>query len=306
MTPEDPTGVVDRVRQRVAALVPVADRDPAEHDRLRSLLAEVPRERRDRGWREANVLVDLAFRERPRKAFARLVRLRDRCDDDADFQPFWTECVRVMAPYTLGPHGYKLSLGGREQQELWRGVATVVAEVGALGHECFVNSGSLLGLVRDGAAIAHDDDADLAVVLRATDAGSAAEEWMALRVRLADAGLLDLDSETRRRGHAKVGLPGGMVVDLFPAWASRGRMYVWPYTYGTVAAEDVLPLVRREVAGTELWLPRRPEPLLEANYGPDWRTPDPMFRFDWGAARERFGDFIRPMGVARGASGPGP
>ena len=294
--------IVDQVRKRVAALGSAADRDPAEHAQLRSLLARVPRERRDRSWHEASVLVDLAFLQRPRRAFARLTRLRRRHGADG-FPTFWAECVRVMAPYTLGPHGYQLALGGREQQELWLGVAGIVARVAELGHECFVNSGSLLGLVREGAVIAHDDDVDLAVVLRATDAVSAAEEWLELRIRLRTAGLLDAAFEARRRGHGKVRLPGGPTVDLFPAWASRGRMYVWPHTHGAVAVEDVLPLVRREVAGTELWLPRRPERLLEVNYGPDWRTPDPTFRFDWGAARARFEDFVRALGMTRGASG---
>ena len=296
-------GTVDLVRQRVAALGPAADRDPAVRDELHSLLARVPRERRDRRWREASILVDLAFRQRPGRAFAQLVRMRRRQNDVAGFQTFWAECSRIMAPYTLGQHGYRLALAGREQQELWLGVAEIVAGVADLGHECFVNSGSLLGLVREGALIAHDDDVDLAVVLSGTDAACAAEEWLELRGQLVAAGLVDRDFAARRQGHVKVRLPMGLTVDLFPAWASQGRMYVWPYTYGDVAVEDVLPLVRREVAGTELWFPRRPERLLEVNYGPDWRTPDPTFRFDWGAARARFEDFVHAMGWRRGASG---
>ena len=295
--------VVDLVRQRATALASDTDRDPALHGQLRSLLAPVPRERRDRGWQEASVLVDMAFRRRPRKAFAKLVRLRRQQDDTTDFASFWAECVRVMAPYTLGAHGYRLALGGREPHEVWPAVSEVVAGVADLGHECFVNSGSLLGLVREGGVIAHDDDVDLGVVLRASDAAGAAAEWLALRGRLGAAGLLDLEFDARRKGHCKARLPVDITVDLFPAWASRGRMYVWPHTYGAVAVEDVLPLVRQEVAGTTQWLPRRPERLLEVNYGPDWQTPDPTFRFDWGAARARFHDFVDAMAMSPGESG---
>lgn len=295
-------GVARRVRHRVVELVPVADRDPAEYELLRSRLAEVPRERRGRAWREASVLADLAFRKRPRRAFAQLARLRRGERDPADFHRFWADCVRVLDPYTLGPHGYRLSLGVHDQQQLWHGVATLMSGLADIGHQSFVNSGSLLGLVREGAVIAHDDDVDLAVVLHATDAGSAAAEWSALRARLAATGFLDPKFEGRRI-HSKVRMPEGPTVDVFPAWTSRGRMYVWPHTWGDVAVEDVLPLGRFVVAGTAVSIPRRPEPLLEANYGRDWRTPDPTFRFDWSAARERFGEFTGAMALTRDASG---
>ena len=186
---------------------------------------------------------------------------------------------------------------------MWPAVSEVVAGVADLGHECFVNSGSLLGLVREGGVIAHDDDVDLGVVLRATDAAGAAAEWLALRGRLGAAGLLNLEFEERRKGHCKARLPVDITVDLFPAWASRGRMYVWPHTYGAVAVEDVLPLVRQEVAGTMRGFHVDPNGCWRSTTAPTGRPPTPTFRFDWRAARARFHDFVDAMAMSPGESG---
>ncbi len=54
----------------------------------------------------------------------------------------------------------------------------------------------------------------------------------------------------------------------------------------------MLPLATREILGVGVRVPRVPEEVLTWNYGPGWRTPDPLFKFDWVGARERFGAFI--------------
>jgi hypothetical protein len=255
------------------------------------------------------VLVDLAFRQRPVRTYKQLHQIRERRlaqGAGADFDRFWQECRRALAPYALTPHGYSLALDSRDPGDLWRAVADLTVRIGELGHEVLVVSGTLLGLVREGAVLAHDDDVDLAVVLGrddSPDAAGAAREWRDLRARAAEAGLLDPEFERRRPSHCRVVTADGLKIDLFPAWQGGERMYVWPHTYGDVAATDVLPPVPRRIgeAGPLVLLPRRPELLLEANYGPDWHDPDPTFRFDWDRAHERFAGFVGHLGSRRGA-----
>lgn len=275
---------------QVDELVASNRRDEADYDLLRSELDALPAGRRGRRWRRASILLDVSFRRRPGKVFTQLGRMRDRLDP-GEFDALWSECQQLMAPHTLGPHGYKLALSGVPDRQLWHDVGSIVTQIAGLGHECFVNAGTLLGLVRQGSLLGHDDDVDLAVLLRGGDAASAASEWAALRGRLAEHGLLDLEFEARPRLHAKARVVHDVGVDLFPAWISNGRLYLWPHTFGEVPAGDVLPLITTEVEGVTVPLPRRPESLLVSNYGPEWRTPDPTFRFDWRAARNRFADF---------------
>lgn len=42
--------------------------------------------------------------------------------------------------------------------------------------------------------------------------------------------------------------------------------------------------------------------MLVANYGEDWRDPDPVYRFDWLAARARFPDFLAASSARRSRS----
>ena len=155
-----------------------------------------------------------------------------------------------------------------------------------------MNSGTLLGLVRGDGIIANDDDVDLAVVLNADTAEAAACEWLELRSSLRRSDLLDNEFDARATVHTKAASPDGLMIDVFPGWISGGRLYLWPYSFGDVAADDVLPL--RPIAvddTTDLHGPARTEALLAANYGEDWRTPDPLFAFDWASAKERFSHF---------------
>ncbi len=314
MPPEQPAvvparPVVRAVRATLAQLVgPAAvavgdaERDPTTWAALRAQLDEVPPEARGRPWREASVLADLTFRQRPSRAYRQLSRMRARRlgqGSAEDFEEFWGECRRALAPYTLNPHGYHLALGSREAGDVWSLVAQVSAAVAALGHPCLLDSGTLLGVVREGEVLAHDDDVDLAVVLDpddSPDAAGAARQWQEFRTRALAAGLLDAEFEERRPGHCRVAAPDGLMVDLFPAWPGGGRMYVWPHTHGDLAVDDVLPPARRQVHGVEVLVPRHPERLLEVNYGPGWRTPDPTFRFDWAHAHERFAGFLGHLG----------
>jgi hypothetical protein len=287
---ESTRSVVRRVRGELELVLRAVERDDAQHTVLREALDAVPPRRRGRAWRETSVLTDLAFRKRPARTLKQLRRMRDRRGEQ--FGDFWGEARRALAPYALGPHGYQLALGSRDEAVVWREVSAVMSAMRELGHQTFVNSGTLLGLVREGTVIADDDDVDLAVLLDSSSVRDVAEEWTALRVRLGEVGLLKPGFDILSKHHCKVAVHGGVNVDLFPAWISDDRVFVWPHTYGDLPAASLLPLEQREVEGFSVTLPRDPEPMLEINYGPCWRTPDPTFRFDWAGAKARFAELM--------------
>lgn len=293
---------VPAVRARLEELLAGAEAADDEHRRLHRSLAATPVPERDDAWLETLVLLNARFRFQGRGTFAQLEVLRESLGPAA-FADVWRRCSAAMHPDTLTQHGFAPALAAWEPERVWAEVAWVARLAADRGHDVFVTSGTLLGLVRDGRPIDHDYDADLVVVVPGDDAGEAVEEFWRLKEQLSDAGRLLEEYESEGRSHARVVSPAGLPVDLFPAWTDpQGRAHVWPTVPGTLPASALLPLTSHRVGEVELPLPRDPEALLALNYGPGWREPDPLFRFDWAEARARFGDFIAADAARRSTS----
>ncbi|MFA5582175.1 MAG: adenylyltransferase/cytidyltransferase family protein [Paracoccaceae bacterium] len=118
----------------------------------------------------------------------------------------------------------------------------VIERLSAYGLVVFANSGTLLGLVREGTLLAHDNDIDFAVLLNAESADDAAQEWLALTDRMISDGLAAQRS-TWSGVTLKLQQIGGFGADLFPAWCdAKGRLYIYPHTPGTLSRDALLPL----------------------------------------------------------------
>lgn len=277
------------IRRHVAQLTPEG-RDPEVYAELRAGLDDVARPERFRTWRQCSVLLDVAYRERPWQVLRQLRLLQETMTRNGRAEQFaaFHEQVRVLlGTETITPHGYNPRLDSLDPGVLWTTVAELGAELEARGFSWFVTSGTLLGLVREGGVVAHDDDVDLCVLVEAEDDVAAAHAWLAAR----DA-LVDLIRPQELHRVAKVDTPGGLTIDLFPAWTAGGRLFAWPWSYGDVAAADAVPQRERIVEDARVLMPAEPERLLVQNYGAGWATPDPLFQFDWPGARERFATFI--------------
>lgn len=290
--PDSPRELYRHIRRRVAQLTPET-LDHAEYVDLRARLDAVPPTERFRSWRQASVLLDVRFRERPWHTLRMLRRLQDlmtRNGRAEQFEVFHAQVRELLGDLTITPHGFNPRLDTLDPGALWSRVADLGAELERRGFTWFVTSGSLLGLVREGNVVAHDDDVDLCVLIEAEDDDSAAQAWLAAREILVD---LIRPQELHRV--AKVDSPDGPTIDLFPAWVAGGRLFAWPWSYGDLPAEDAVPVREQLVAGARLLMPREPERLLELNYGEGWRVPDPLFQFDWPGARERFSRFVEVL-----------
>ncbi|MFD1343273.1 LicD family protein [Litorisediminicola beolgyonensis] len=266
---------------------------------FRKLSLEVLDLRANRGWiewLEAAVATAVIARSRPARTVRFLSELRERHEQDGKpelFEAFETLINDYLAPEKLTNHGYTTAtFDSVDHAPIWSGTAAAIAAVEATGHQVFLNSGTLLGVVRDGRLIDHDDDIDLAVILKATTDADAASEWRALAATLAETGALDPEGK-RIAGLLKLRGPDGVEVDLFPAWFVEGRLQVYPHTRGELTEEQVLPLVPCPITGHAR--PRDAEAMLAVNYGEGWRTPDPFFKFDWPRARRVFAPFLKAI-----------
>ncbi len=261
-------------------------------------LGAVPVPVRDADWLRRSVLSLVSGRQQAPLALEQLGQLRELLDPSA-FEALWAQVEDLLAPLALTSSGYHPALGGVDPAGFFAELGELVAAVTKVGPPVFLVSGTLLGAVREGRPLAHDYDADLAVLLPADGPQGAVDELWRLKDTMREAGLLDEDYERQQRHHLRTTLPSGTPVDFFPAWvvpdeagAAGGRLHVWPWTAGVIGVEAVLPLQRLEIAGSMLPVPHDPDAVLACNYGPGWRRFDPSFSFDWVAAREQHADYI--------------
>jgi SAM-dependent methyltransferase len=157
------------------------------------------------------------------------------------------------------------------------------------GVPAFLSYGTLLGAVRNGRLIGHDNDVDLAYVSMKPFPVDVVREGFAVERALREAGWVV------RRGSGvrlNVRLPmqdGSMrYVDVFTAHWVEGVLYMPSDTGFRLPTETILPLGTVELMGRSFPAPARSEELLAATYGPNWRLPDPSFKYEtprWLARR---------------------
>ncbi|WP_309108940.1 methyltransferase domain-containing protein [Arthrobacter sp.] len=170
------------------------------------------------------------------------------------------------------------------------------------GLDLFITGGTLLGPIRDGRIMPHDDDADLAYLSAHSNPSDIALESFRLEDIL------------QAEGHETVRHSAGHLQIMFPGAALEDRFYVDIFTYfiiggwlhGTFHAREperdvrVFPLRPVDVNGRMLPGPASPEQMLAAIYGPGWRTPDPAFRFVTPPpARRRFHGWLNSFDADR-------
>jgi hypothetical protein len=157
-----------------------------------------------------------------------------------------------------------------------------------LGLDVFVTCGTLLGPVRDGHLIGHDDDVDFAWVSRHEHPVEVAREGFEVGRALRRAGF---DVVRHSPGHLQMhfeyrGL-ADHYVDVFAGWFADGWYHQVFCIRHPADREDLLPVVPLVVEDRVEPAPHSPEIQLEATYGPGWRVPDPAFRFDTASATRR-------------------
>jgi tetratricopeptide (TPR) repeat protein len=148
-----------------------------------------------------------------------------------------------------------------------------------LDRTLFVTYGTLLGLVREGTLLQHDDDIDVAFLSTGSTPQEVRRDTVHVVQTLAEAGFDVHVGRTIRALRHGDRHPTSVPMDIQPCWFERGKF--WGYSRPiNLSVDDMSPFDETEFEGVSVAVPRRPEAFLQRHYGSTWLYPDPGFRYD--------------------------
>jgi LicD family len=144
-----------------------------------------------------------------------------------------------------------------------------------VGRDLFVAYGTLLGLVRDGHFLPHDDDCDVAFVSSAKDMPSLARDFLSVASRLRELGM---EVNVLDQGNFHLTVPGyHPKLDVF-VQGLVGEHLIASQVYARMTSAAFEPARELVIDGTAYAIPNDPDAVLTATYG-EWRIPDPYFQW---------------------------
>lgn len=144
------------------------------------------------------------------------------------------------------------------------------------GYDLAITYGTLLGYGRERDFVAGDDDFDTAYLSRATSAAEVRAELLDIVCTLIERGE---DVRVFRGNLFHWHGPDGALIDVFASWV-EGPNYFLTFAVGGPHADVVAQGFEEvELKGRTVLAPRDVDGMLTAIYGPDWRTPDPLFQW---------------------------
>jgi hypothetical protein len=151
------------------------------------------------------------------------------------------------------------------------------------GHKPFIVCGTLLGYHRERDFIADDDDMDVAYFSGCTSPEDVKEELKKIVFGMLSDGY---DIKLARKPGFFKPCVNGFWFDVFPMWFEQNCIWMMNTTRQQAGPDRILPVQAAIFRGVEVYVPQNIERYIEAEYGPNWRVPDPGYRSvgEWGTS----------------------
>jgi len=134
-------------------------------------------------------------------------------------------------------------------------------------------NGTLLGIIRSGSLLPHDDDLDMAAYIHAESLTEFVAKWAQILATTAESAGLDV------LFHDDLFHPliarGQSAIDCWPVWVRSDGTFVDVHAAGEL---DDFTLIESVLEGRVVQIPRSSTRLLEHCYGTDYLVPDPAWR----------------------------
>jgi SAM-dependent methyltransferase len=184
------------------------------------------------------------------------------------------------------------------QDRLLASASRLAEQLAGWDYPAYIVGGSLLGAMRTGSLLPHDDDIDFAFWCDRTNVEDVSLVSFELERRLQEQGYTVV-----RHSHAHLELvfftDEGSIdyyIDIFTGYHSADGLYNQPFALrGELPKSQLLPTKTLEVSGVTLPAPAVPEAWLEFAYGANWAIPDPSFR--WQTPQATLRRFENSFGV---------
>lgn len=154
-----------------------------------------------------------------------------------------------------------------------------------LGKPAMMAYGTLLGVVREGDFLAHDDDVDMLIPLEVATRAEAEPILAELRTTIAERGWKVSRPNNQLNFHI-TDPSTGFHIDLFPLLVAgkQTTLHMEKMKLRPIRTSLVLPPAELSFKGADLLAPADPEGFLAERYGPTWGTPNPFYDWPWKLA----------------------
>lgn len=299
-----PTRLVHRRHRRAVAAVlrTLVSDDPPTLDRaqVRRLLALIPSRATPRHPRlspdEWRLLVELLLqqlRASPGTATS-IASFAEMLPDRASLDRLTRDlCARAphhgLPELLITRHGIRPAGSLRQHSTQYLELIGRMAELfEEWGHPLMLGYGTLLGAVREGDFLIHDDDIDLLFELPDGSPQEVASRLRAIHRAVAERGWKVSNDSTMPMNFHVTDPSGGLHVDIFPVLVGpdEARLHMEQMQVRGIRREIVSPPTTLAFLGRHVPVPADSEGFLQERYGDGWRVSDPYYDWPWPLAKE--------------------
>lgn len=180
-----------------------------------------------------------------------------------------------------GNHGIRRTFrfwGLVEKRHFIKMTSQVVNDLQSLSKDVSLGFGSAMAAVRDQDLIPHDDDTDIMIAFKPSQAKSFKEAKLLVKQHLIKQGY-ELTGEFYNHWHVR---RDGFKADVFVGiYESNNTIGWYPHPRNILKRSDMFPAETVDLLGVPCLIPKNAERYLSVIYGNTWRIPDPTWAPNW-------------------------